>query len=121
MCDQIIMSSLRCQSNCLLLLAPLPPHPGIPDASSLKLIFGGRNLQDAQILSTCGFTASSRVLIVRGAAAGAGGAGGRALDPEEEKQEALERLRRVAESLAGGRERNDRYTLKLENQVCGAG
>lgn len=79
--------------------------------SSIKLILGGRTLQDAQTLSACGLSASSRVLVIRGAS------GGQGADADAEKQAALERLRRVAEGLAGGNDRDDRYSLQLENQV----
>ena len=69
------------------------------------------------MLSACGLSASSRVLAIRGASGMPGVGGQQGADAEAEKQAALERLRRVAEGLAGGSDRDDRYSLQLENQV----
>ncbi|GAX81495.1 hypothetical protein CEUSTIGMA_g8924.t1 [Chlamydomonas eustigma] len=84
---------------------------GVEDCSSIKLILGGKTLQDSQLLSALNLGPTSRVLVTRGQAAS------HPVNAETEKLETLERLCRVVENLSGGNEKEGRYQLSLENQA----
>ncbi|KAG2436923.1 hypothetical protein HXX76_006442 [Chlamydomonas incerta] len=87
---------------------------------SVKLIVGGRTLQDdAKRLCDCGVTAASRVLVARG---GGGDAAAAAANAAAERAARLERVRKAAEALAGrdGRGLSDDLALDIEDQAGAA-
>ncbi|PNW85783.1 hypothetical protein CHLRE_03g205650v5 [Chlamydomonas reinhardtii] len=84
---------------------------------SVKLIVGGRTLQDdSKRLCDCGITAASRVLVARG---GAGDAAAAAANAAAERAARLEGVRKAAEALAGrdGRGLSDDLDLEIEDQA----
>eukprot|EP00775_Hariotina_reticulata_P012251 gene12251-12388_t len=96
---------------------------GLSDPSSVKLIAGGRNLQDdTKPLRDYHITATSRVLVTKGT----GSAAQKALAGEEAKVTAedaraaqLDRLKAAVDKLAArdGRGLTDKYEFSLENQA----
>ncbi|WIA39072.1 hypothetical protein OEZ86_005216 [Tetradesmus obliquus] len=96
---------------------------GVSDVSSVKMIAGGRNLlDDAKPLRAYNVTASSRLLVTRGAAAHSAELAGAeaAAGAEEARAAKLERLKAAADCMAArgdGRGLTDRYEFSLENQA----
>lgn len=98
-------------------------HSGVSDAADVKLIAGGRTLQDdAKLLRDYNFGPNTRVLVTRGAAAQQAMAGQEAAQRSEEARLAqLDRLKAAVHKMANrgdGRGLSDRYEFSLENQVC---
>lgn len=107
-------------------LAPLSPcNPGttagVEDASSVKLIAGGKTLQDdGKPVSGYNVGPTTRVLVTKGAAAQHAVSGQEAAQRNEEARLAqLERLKATVEKLSrgDGRGLTDDYEFSLENQV----
>uniref|UniRef100_A0A383VM59 UBA domain-containing protein n=1 Tax=Tetradesmus obliquus TaxID=3088 RepID=A0A383VM59_TETOB len=96
---------------------------GVSDVGSVKMIAGGRNLlDDAKPLRAYHVTASSRLLVTRGAAAHSAELAGAeaAAGAEEARTAKLERLKAAADRMAArgdGRGLTDRYEFSLENQA----
>ena len=95
---------------------------GVEDAGSVKLIAGGRTLQDdSKPVSQYNIGPHTRVLVTKGAAAQQSMAGQESAQKSEEARLAqLERLKAAVEKLASrgdGRGLTDRYEFSLENQV----
>ncbi|GIL74960.1 hypothetical protein Vretimale_2576 [Volvox reticuliferus] len=82
----------------------------------VKMIVGGRNLQDdSRTLQHAGVTASSRILVTRGGGADASAA----VNAGADRARRLEWVRKAAEALAARDSRglSDDYALDIENQA----
>ncbi|GBF88993.1 hypothetical protein Rsub_01492 [Raphidocelis subcapitata] len=91
------------------------------DASTVKLLCGGKTLvDDSKPLSDYGWTPNSRVLVTRGAAAGAAlGAAAAAAAAADAREARIEKLKTVVEKLSArgdGRGLTDKYEFELTNQ-----
>lgn len=95
---------------------------GVEDPTSIKLIAGGKTLQDdTKPVSSYNIGPTTRVLITKGAAAQHAVSAQEAAQRSEEARLAqLERLKATVEKLASrgdGRGLTDKYEFSLENQV----
>ena len=116
-CDHSSCSRVVCQTNC-----PTHLSAGVDDPSSIKLIAGGKTLQDdTKPVNSYNIGPTTRVLVTKGAAAQHAVSAQEAAQRSEEARLAqLERLKATVEKLASrgdGRGLTDKYEFSLENQV----